>query len=87
MSILSQQQIDSLSFQEKVALIDDLWASLDSSEVGSSLAGVYDQIIEQRLAATEADMDELVTLDRASRELRAMLNGVVRFPMPANDAA
>ncbi len=87
MSILTQHQIASLSFQEKVALIDDLWASLDSSEVSSALSDAYSQIIEQRLAAGETDIDELITLDRASRELRDMLEGVVRFPMHANDAA
>jgi putative addiction module component (TIGR02574 family) len=87
MSILSQYQIASLTLQEKVSLIDELWASLDCSEVGNTLDTAYDRMLERRLAACDQDMDVLITLDRASQQLRSMLNGTSTFAASATDAA
>ncbi len=87
MAILSQHQIGSLTFQEKIALIDELWASLDCSEVGASLDNAYDRLLEQRLADSDAEMDELITLDLASRQLREMLKGASSYAISATDAA
>jgi putative addiction module component (TIGR02574 family) len=87
MSILSQQQIASLTYREKINLIDELWASLDSSEIGTSLDDAYDHLMEQRLADCDAETDVLVTLDHASRQLREMLRGASCYALGATDAA
>ena len=87
MSILSRQQIASLTYREKIALIDELWASLNSSEIGTSLDDAYDRLLEQRLADCDAETDALVTLDRASRQLREMLRAASTYPFGASDAA
>jgi putative addiction module component (TIGR02574 family) len=87
MSILSQHQIASLSYTEKIALIDELWASLDCSEIGASLDDAYDRLMEQRLADCDAETDVLITLDRASRQLREMLRGASMYTVGAPDAA
>jgi len=87
MSILSQHQIASLTFGEKVALIDELWASLDCSEIGASLDSAYNRLMEQRLADCDAETDVLLTLDHASRQLREVLRGASSYAMGAPDAA
>jgi putative addiction module component (TIGR02574 family) len=87
MSILSQYQIASLTLQEKVSLIDELWASLDCSEVENTLDTAYDRILERQLAACDQDLDMLITLDRASQQLRAMLKATSTFAATATDAA
>ena len=87
MSILSRQQIASLTYREKIALIDELWASMDNSEIGTSLDDAYDRLLEQRLADCDADTDVLITLDQASRQLRDMLRGASSYPFGAIDAA
>lgn len=87
MSILSQYQIASLTYREKIALIDDLWASLDCSEVGASLDDGYDRLLEQGLADCDAETDVLITLDQASRQLREMLRGAASYTVGATDAA
>ena len=73
MSILTQHQISTLSFDEKVSLIDDIWASMDCTQAGMALHGAYDRMLERRVAACDEEMDVLLTLDRASRQLREML--------------
>lgn len=73
MSILSQHQISTLSFAEKVSLIDDLWASMDCNQIGLALDSAYDRMLEKRLAACDEELDILLTLDRASHQLREML--------------
>ncbi|KAA6463267.1 hypothetical protein DYQ86_08100 [Acidobacteria bacterium AB60] len=87
MSILSQHQIAALTYREKIALIDELWASLNCSEVGTSLDDAYDHLLEQGLADCDAETDVLITLDRASRQLRQLLHGAAAYPMGATDAA
>jgi putative addiction module component (TIGR02574 family) len=87
MSILTQHQIASLSIEEKISLIDELWASLDCSEVGTTLDSAYDRMLESRLADCDQELDVLITLDRASQQLRAMLKGASTFVASATDAA
>jgi putative addiction module component (TIGR02574 family) len=87
MSILNQHQIASLTYREKIALIDELWASLDISEIGTSLDDAYDHILEQRMADCDAETEMLITLDRASRQLREMLRGASTYTVGATDAA
>lgn len=87
MSILSRQQIASLTYREKIALIDELWASLDSSEIGTTLDDAYDRMLEQRLADCDAETDILIALDQATRQLRDLLNGASAYPLGASDAA
>lgn len=87
MSILNRHQIASLTYREKIALIDELWASLDISEIGTSLDDAYDRILEQRMADCDAETDVLITLDHASRQLREMLRGASTHTVGATDAA
>ena len=87
MSILTHNQIDSLTFQEKVSLIDNLWASLDCAQAGAALDDAYDSMLERRLAVCDRGMDELITLDRAIRQLRETLEIAVRWDVSATDAA
>jgi putative addiction module component (TIGR02574 family) len=87
MSILNQHQIASLTLQEKISLIDELWASLDCSEVGTTLDRAYDRVLESRLAACDQELDVLITLDRASQQLRAMLKGTSTFVASVSGAA
>ena len=87
MSILSKQQIASLTYKEKVALIDELWASFDCSEIGATLDDAYDHLMEQRLADCDVDSDALITLDRASRQVRELLRGASAYTVGASDAA
>lgn len=87
MSILNQHQIASLTYREKIALIDELWASLNIQEVGTCLDDAYDHILEQRMADCDAETDVLITLDHASRQLREMLRGASKYTVGATDAA
>jgi hypothetical protein len=87
MSILSQRQISLLSFEEKVSLIDELWASMDCSEVGLSLDSAYDKMLERSLADCDHELDVMMTLDKASRQLRHMLQSMERDQVSAFDAA
>ena len=87
MSILRPSQIASLTFQEKIDLIDEVWASLDCSEVGASLDSAYNRLLEQRMADSDAELDQLITLDLASRQLREMLKGASSYALSATDAA
>jgi putative addiction module component (TIGR02574 family) len=87
MSILSRQQIASLTYREKIALIDELWASMDCSEIGTTLDDAYDRLLEQRLADSDAETDVLIALDQASRQVRDMLHRASSYPFGASDAA
>ncbi len=87
MSILSRQQIASLTYREKIALIDELWASMDCSQIGTTLDDAYDRLMEQRLADCDAETDVLITLDQATRQLRDMLRSASSYPLGASDAA
>ena len=87
MPILSRHQIATLTVGEKIALIDELWASLDCSEIEASLDNAYDRLMEQRLADCDAETDLLVTLDQASRQLRQVLRGASSYSVGTSDAA
>jgi putative addiction module component (TIGR02574 family) len=87
MSILKPSQIASLTFQEKIDLIDEVWASLDCTEVEASLDNAYNRLLEQRLADSDAELDQLITLDRASRELREVLNRASSYAVSVQGAA
>ena len=87
MSILSQHQISTLSFAEKVSLIDDLWASMDCHQVGLVLDNAYDRMLERRVAACDEELDVLLTLDRASHQLREMLATMATAESSATNAA
>jgi putative addiction module component (TIGR02574 family) len=87
MSILNQYQISTLSFDEKVSLIDNLWASMDCNQVGLALDSAYDRMLERRLASCDEELDILLTLDRASRQLREMLTSLAPVEARATDAA
>jgi len=87
MSILNQHQISTLSFAEKVALIDDLWSSMDCNQIGLALDAAYDRMLERRLAACDEELDIMITLDRASRELREMLASMAPAAENATNAA
>ena len=87
MSILNPLQIALLSFDEKVSLIDELWATMDCTEVGLALDSAYDRMLERRLSACDEELDILLTLDRASRQLREMLSSMAPVEVSASDAA
>ncbi len=87
MSILNQYQISTLSFDEKVSLIDDLWASMDCNQVGLALDSAYDRMLERRLATCDEELDILLTLDNASRQLREMLASMAPAEARATNAA
>ncbi len=87
MSILNQHQMSSLTFDQKVSLIDELWASMDCSEIGLSVDSAYDRMLERRLAQCDEELDVLITLDRASQQLRQMLHMVTPVNASASSAA
>jgi putative addiction module component (TIGR02574 family) len=87
MSILKPNQIASLTFQEKIDLIDEVWASLDCTEVEASLDNAYNRLLEQRLADSDAELDQLITLDRASRQLREVLSRASSYAVSVSGAA
>src|SRR5258708_1421802 len=87
MSILNQYQISTLSFDEKVSLIDDLWTSMDCNQVGLALDGAYDRMLERRLASCEEELDMVVAVDRASRQLREMLTSMAPVEARAPEGA
>ena len=87
MPILDQKQIASLSFEEKVSLIDDLWASLNCSEAGKSLNDAYNHMLGGRITECDKDLDQLITLDRVSRQLRLLLTSPWTSSGGAQDAA
>ena len=76
-----------MTFDEKVSLIDELWSSMDCSEIGLSVDSAYDRMLERRLAQCDEELDVLITLDRASQQLRRMLNMVAPVPVGASSAA
>jgi putative addiction module component (TIGR02574 family) len=71
MAVLSKAEIAALSTQERLALIDDLWESLDTPRLETSIEAAHRQIVEERLAEYDPSLEELLPLDEVCDRLRA----------------
>jgi len=69
MAVLSKSEIAALSTEERLALIDDLWESLEAPVLEASVEASHRRIIEERLADYDPSSDELLTLDQVSERL------------------
>jgi putative addiction module component (TIGR02574 family) len=70
MAVLSKSEIAALSTHERLALIDDLWDSLEAPELEASVEAAHRTIVEERLADYDPSSDELLTLDQVAERLR-----------------
>jgi putative addiction module component (TIGR02574 family) len=71
MAVLSKAEIAALSPQERLALIDDLWESLETPQADASVEAAHRRILEERLADYDPTADDLLTLDQIAEQLRA----------------
>jgi putative addiction module component (TIGR02574 family) len=71
MAVLTKTEIATLSTQERLALIDDLWESLETPQLEAQIEAAHRQIIEERLENYDPASEELLTLDEVSERLRA----------------
>ena len=68
MRALTAEEIDRLSPEERLALIGELWDSLDDSEIPLTPAQTAE--LERRLASFESERDKGVSWEALKRELR-----------------
>lgn len=71
MAVLSKIEIAALSTEERLALIDDLWESIETPLLEPSVEAAHRGIVEQRLADYDPSAEEFLTLDQVSERLRA----------------
>jgi putative addiction module component (TIGR02574 family) len=70
MAVLSKAEISALSTEERLALIDDLWESLENPGLDASVEAAHRQIVEERLANYDPASDSLLTFDEVVEQLR-----------------
>jgi putative addiction module component (TIGR02574 family) len=70
MAVLSKAEIAALSTQERLALIDDLWESIEAPLLEPSVEAAHRRIVEERLADYDPLSEEFLTLDQVSERLR-----------------
>jgi len=70
MAVLSKAEIATLSTQERLALIDDLWESIETPPLEPSIEAAHRRIVEERLADYDPSSEEFLTLDQISGRLR-----------------
>lgn len=68
MAILTKSEIAALSPQERLALIDDLWESLEAPRLDASVESAHRRIIEERLAEYKPG-ESMHTLDEVCGRL------------------
>ena len=71
MPVLSKAEIAALSTEERLALIDDLWESLEAAQLETSADEVHRRILEQRLASYDPASEEQLSLDEICARLRS----------------
>jgi putative addiction module component (TIGR02574 family) len=70
MSVLSKSEISALSSEERLALIESLWESLEKPPVDRSVDAAHSEIVRERLENYDPASDELLTLDEVCERLR-----------------
>ncbi len=71
MAMLSKAEIAALSTKERLALIDDLWESIETPPLEPSVEAAHRRIVEERLADYDPSSEEFLTFDQVSERLRA----------------
>jgi putative addiction module component (TIGR02574 family) len=71
MAVLSKEEIAALSTEERLALIDELWESLEAPLLEASIEAAHKEVVSERLADYDPASDELLTLDQVYDRLRA----------------
>jgi putative addiction module component (TIGR02574 family) len=71
MAVLSKMEISALSTQERLALIDDLWESIEAPLLEPLVEASHRKIISERLADYDSSSEEFLTLDQVSEWLHA----------------
>jgi putative addiction module component (TIGR02574 family) len=70
MAGLSKAEISALSTQERLALIGELWESLETPLLEPSIEEAHRRIVEERLADYDPEQEQLRTLDEVCGLLR-----------------
>lgn len=71
---LTQEDIRALSVEERLRLIEDLWASLDGADADAlPLPGWHETVVNDRLAAHERDPDAAQSWDDVKSDLLGRL--------------
>ncbi len=63
--------IPKLSTEDRLALLDELWASLDRDELVPELTPELKSLLDERVAHANAHPDDVMTWDAMKAELRA----------------
>lgn len=87
MSIHKRELIAETSADEKVSFVDTLCASLDTSEVCMSLNEAYNHMLACADTECDKELEQLITLDRVMRQMRAALNSASCYSYAASGAA
>jgi putative addiction module component (TIGR02574 family) len=69
MAVLTKSEIAALSLDERLALIDDLWESIEEPHDAVTPPDWHREVLERRLAAAERDPQPLVSWDEARAHL------------------
>lgn len=70
MAVMSKAEINALSPEERMGLIDALWESFGSPVMDPSADNLRREILAQRLADYDPETEELSTLDQIVEQLR-----------------
>ncbi|MGH9606191.1 MAG: addiction module protein [Terracidiphilus sp.] len=68
MAVLSKTEIAALSTEERLALIDDIWESLESPPLEASVDEAHRQIVDERLLDLEMFPGDDVGLAEARKQ-------------------
>jgi len=70
MAVMSKAEINALSPEERMGLIDALWESFGYPEADTSAEAAHREIMTHRLAEYDLQTEELRTLDQIVEQLR-----------------
>ena len=71
MAVLTKAQIASLPLAERLALIEELWDSLETPPLDPVMDTAHREIVEKRLADYDPKTETFLTLDEVCRQVRA----------------
>ena len=68
---MSRNEIAKMSVEERVALMEELWASFDRDDLAYPVPAWHKQVLEERANSKDEDF---ISLDEVKKSLQAELN-------------
>ena len=70
---MSRNEISNMSVEERVALMEELWASFDRDDLEYPVPAWHEKILEERANSKDEDF---ISLDEVKKSLEAELNDI-----------